>query len=236
MIVFFRPVNALFPHAERREIYPNSLLIILCHGVPANRQQIEAPRTLALATAAFGMIIAVSLPPRPRADGVRRPAERRRGRARRRARRPGGGGAVLAPARGGAAPSQPPISGSISSPPGSSMSARATGVTPFIVIGFDRAGEPLFVWPFGRATQGPAHARPLPRLQARQLQYRGVAARRVAAIAERDSARHLRPRCHEHRAGVVDLVVLLNQPRAGTGLPIRSPCCRISLRSTQASG
>jgi CelD/BcsL family acetyltransferase involved in cellulose biosynthesis len=29
-----------------------------------------------------------------------------------------------------------------------------TGVTPFIVVGFDGAGEPLFLWPFGRAQKG----------------------------------------------------------------------------------
>ncbi len=30
-----------------------------------------------------------------------------------------------------------------------------TGVTPFIVTGFDAAGEPVFVWPFGRQDMGP---------------------------------------------------------------------------------
>src|SRR5882672_1276443 len=30
-----------------------------------------------------------------------------------------------------------------------------TGVMPFIVTGFDRAGEPLFLWPFGATTKGP---------------------------------------------------------------------------------
>ena len=29
-----------------------------------------------------------------------------------------------------------------------------SGVTPFIVTGFDHAGEPLFVWPFGRTQKG----------------------------------------------------------------------------------
>ena len=29
------------------------------------------------------------------------------------------------------------------------------GITPFIVTGFDAQGEPLFVWPFGRAQKGP---------------------------------------------------------------------------------
>jgi CelD/BcsL family acetyltransferase involved in cellulose biosynthesis len=31
----------------------------------------------------------------------------------------------------------------------------SVGVTPFIVIGFDQAGEPLFLWPFGRTRKGP---------------------------------------------------------------------------------
>jgi CelD/BcsL family acetyltransferase involved in cellulose biosynthesis len=30
-----------------------------------------------------------------------------------------------------------------------------SGVTPFIVTGFDRAGEPAFLWPFGRKQAGP---------------------------------------------------------------------------------
>ncbi len=30
-----------------------------------------------------------------------------------------------------------------------------TGITPFIVVGFDRAGEPAFLWPFGRKHVGP---------------------------------------------------------------------------------
>jgi CelD/BcsL family acetyltransferase involved in cellulose biosynthesis len=29
------------------------------------------------------------------------------------------------------------------------------GITPFIVIGFDAAGQPLFLWPFGRKRMGP---------------------------------------------------------------------------------
>src|SRR5262245_43172329 len=34
------------------------------------------------------------------------------------------------------------------------VGARA-GVTPFIVVGLDRAGEPLCLWPFGRTRKGP---------------------------------------------------------------------------------
>jgi len=30
-----------------------------------------------------------------------------------------------------------------------------TGITPFVVVGFDRAGEPLFLWPFGHIRKGP---------------------------------------------------------------------------------
>jgi len=30
-----------------------------------------------------------------------------------------------------------------------------SGVTPFIVLGFDSGGEPAFLWPFGRARVGP---------------------------------------------------------------------------------
>lgn len=32
---------------------------------------------------------------------------------------------------------------------------RAIGVSPFIVVGFDRRDEPLFLWPFGRSRTGP---------------------------------------------------------------------------------
>ena len=31
----------------------------------------------------------------------------------------------------------------------------ATGVTPFIVVGFDALGAPLFLWPLGRRRMGP---------------------------------------------------------------------------------
>src|SRR5262245_12248343 len=30
-----------------------------------------------------------------------------------------------------------------------------TGMTPWIVVGLDDAGEPLFLWPFGRVKMGP---------------------------------------------------------------------------------
>jgi CelD/BcsL family acetyltransferase involved in cellulose biosynthesis len=30
-----------------------------------------------------------------------------------------------------------------------------SGITPFIIVGFDRVGEPLFLWPFGHARKGP---------------------------------------------------------------------------------
>ena len=53
-----------------------------------------------------------------------------------------------------------------------------TGVTPFIVVGFDDAGEPLFLWPFGRTQNGPAEGRAVPRVEAREFQCRIVAARR----------------------------------------------------------
>ena len=49
------------------------------------------------------------------------------------------------------------------------VGARA-GVAPFIVTGFDAAGEPVFLWPFGRQDMGPLQRRQVPRLQARQLQ------------------------------------------------------------------
>ena len=42
-----------------------------------------------------------------------------------------------------------------SSPPGSAMSAARRG-RPFIVVGFDAAGEPVFLWPFGRQQHGTA--------------------------------------------------------------------------------
>ena len=52
-------------------------------------------------------------------------------------------------------------------------------MTPFIVVGFNAAGEPLFLWPFGSPSRWAAWSRGrIPRRQTCQFQHGAVAARR----------------------------------------------------------
>ena len=112
--------------------------------------------------------------------------------------------------------SPPPISGSISSPPGSIMSARAPGVTPFIVVGFDDAGEPLFLWPFGRTQNGLLKV--VQFLGSKHANFNVGLWRRdsLAATARASSATSS---IVSRLEGIeVDLVALLSQPLAWDGI------------------
>jgi CelD/BcsL family acetyltransferase involved in cellulose biosynthesis len=88
------------------------------------------------------------------------------------------------------------------------------GVTPFLVTGFDHAGEPLFLWPFGRTRKGPLGL--VHFLGSKHANFNIGLWRRdsLAAISLRD-LRDIFARVAEHG---VDLVVLVNQPCSWDGL------------------
>jgi|SRR5262245_29878467 CelD/BcsL family acetyltransferase involved in cellulose biosynthesis len=87
-------------------------------------------------------------------------------------------------------------------------------ITPFIVTGFDRAGEPVLLWPFGRARLGPL----------RTVQFLGSKhANFNLGIWRRDlladiTAADLRNVFSEVAARGVDLAVLCSQPLSWDGI------------------
>jgi CelD/BcsL family acetyltransferase involved in cellulose biosynthesis len=89
-----------------------------------------------------------------------------------------------------------------------------TGVTPFIVTGFDHAGEPLFLWPFGRARTGPLEL--ISFLGSKHANFNVGVWRRdsVAAIGARE-LRDILARVADHG---VDLIALFNQPLSWDGV------------------
>jgi len=89
-----------------------------------------------------------------------------------------------------------------------------TGVTPFIVAGFDHAGEPLFLWPFGRAKTGPLEL--VRFLGSKHANFNIGLWRRdsVAAIGARE-LHDILARVADHG---VDLVALFNQPLSWDGV------------------
>jgi CelD/BcsL family acetyltransferase involved in cellulose biosynthesis len=82
------------------------------------------------------------------------------------------------------------------------------GVTPFLVTGFDPAGEPLFLWPLGRTRKGPLGL--VHFLGSKHANFNIGLWRRdsLPAISARD-LRDIFALAAEHG---VDLVVLVNQP------------------------
>jgi CelD/BcsL family acetyltransferase involved in cellulose biosynthesis len=89
-----------------------------------------------------------------------------------------------------------------------------TGVTPFIVVGLDQAGEPLCLWPFGRIRKGPLHL--VSFLGSKHANFNIALWRResLAAIGASDIGDIL-ARVADHG---VDLVALFDQPFAWDGL------------------
>src|SRR5262245_6593196 len=90
------------------------------------------------------------------------------------------------------------------------------GMTPFIVVGFDDADEPLFLWPFGRVRKGPLNV--VRFLGSKHANF-NVGLWRRDSLAMID-ARVLRgvfdgvaARAHD-----VDLVMLFNQPLTWDGI------------------
>jgi CelD/BcsL family acetyltransferase involved in cellulose biosynthesis len=91
------------------------------------------------------------------------------------------------------------------------VGARA-GVSPFIVAGLDQAGEPLFLWPLGRARLGPLE---LVRFLGSKHANFNVGLGRRDALASTDVRAVLEGVVAGHG---IDLVALLRQPLAWDGI------------------
>src|SRR5215470_13804015 len=91
------------------------------------------------------------------------------------------------------------------------VGARA-GVSPFIVAGLDQAGEPLFLWPLGRARLGPVE---LVRFLGSKHANFNVGLWRRDALATTDVRAVLEGVAAGHG---IDLVALLRQPLAWDGI------------------
>ncbi|HEY2229973.1 MAG TPA: GNAT family N-acetyltransferase [Xanthobacteraceae bacterium] len=116
------------------------------------------------------------------------------------------------------APEPPLISASICWPPGRITSAQH-GIVPFIVTGFDAAGQPLFLWPFGRKQMGPIGLAGF--LGSKHASYNiGLWRRDLAATIGAGDIADLFARIANGRHSV-DLFVLYSQPLswAGTANP-----------------
>ena len=89
-----------------------------------------------------------------------------------------------------------------------------TGVAPFIVAGFDHAGEPLFLWPFGRTQKGALKV--VHFLGSKHANFNvGLWRRDAAAALTVSDLRDIFQRVGQ--AGV-DLFALLSQPHAWDGI------------------
>ena len=95
------------------------------------------------------------------------------------------------------------------------VGARA-GVTPFIVTGLDHAGEPLFLWPLGRAQIGPLKL--VRFLGSKHANFNaGLWRRDVVAMMTARNIRAVFAGVAQDRHGV-DLVALLDQPLIWDGI------------------
>ena len=85
------------------------------------------------------------------------------------------------------------------------------GIVPFIVIGFDAAGQPLFLWPLGRKRVGPITLAGF--LGSKHASYNiGLWRRDLAAAISASEIRNLMARIAAHRSNRVDLLALHSQP------------------------
>jgi CelD/BcsL family acetyltransferase involved in cellulose biosynthesis len=91
-----------------------------------------------------------------------------------------------------------------------------TGIVPFIVIGFDAAGRPLFLWPFGRKQMGPFRLAGF--LGSKHASFNiGLWRRDLAAVIGEGDMRNLLARIAGGRDSV-DLLTLYSQPLTWAGL------------------
>jgi CelD/BcsL family acetyltransferase involved in cellulose biosynthesis len=85
------------------------------------------------------------------------------------------------------------------------------GIVPFIVIGFDAAGQPLFLWPLGRKRVGPITLAGF--LGSKHASYNiGLWRRDLAAAISASDIRNLMARIAADRSNRVDLLALHSQP------------------------
>ena len=88
------------------------------------------------------------------------------------------------------------------------------GIVPFIVIGFDGAGRPLFLWPFGRKQVGPFTVAGF--LGSKHASFNiGLWRRDIAATIDEGDVRNL---LAQIATGPVDLLALYSQPLSWAGL------------------
>jgi CelD/BcsL family acetyltransferase involved in cellulose biosynthesis len=88
-----------------------------------------------------------------------------------------------------------------------------TGVTPWIIVGFDDVGEPLFLWPFGRVKKGPLTIARF--LGSKHANFNmGLWRHEILQTLTAAGLRDLFTRV----AGGVDLLALLNQPLSWNGI------------------
>jgi CelD/BcsL family acetyltransferase involved in cellulose biosynthesis len=91
-----------------------------------------------------------------------------------------------------------------------------TGIVPFIIIGFDAVGRPLFLWPFGRKQLGPLHLAGF--LGSKHACFNiGLWRRDLAAAIGEGDIHALMARIAAGRAPV-DLITLHDQPLRWAGL------------------
>ena len=90
------------------------------------------------------------------------------------------------------------------------------GMKPFIVTGFDRLGEPLFLWPFGRTDKGPLKL--IRFLGSKHANFNmGLWRRDIVAAITAHQLREIFSRL-AGRAQGIDLAVLLSQPLSWDGV------------------
>jgi CelD/BcsL family acetyltransferase involved in cellulose biosynthesis len=91
------------------------------------------------------------------------------------------------------------------------------GIVPFIVIGFDAAGQPLFLWPLGRKRIGPIRLAGF--LGSKHASYNiGLWRRDLAAAISASDIRDLMARIAARPGNPVDLLALHSQPLTWAGL------------------
>ena len=91
-----------------------------------------------------------------------------------------------------------------------------SGITPFVVTGFDQAGEPVFLWPFGRTRVGPLHV--IEFLGSKHVNINlGLWRRDLAATITARNIRDVLDRIG-HSGPRADLLVLYRQPLEWNGL------------------
>jgi CelD/BcsL family acetyltransferase involved in cellulose biosynthesis len=91
------------------------------------------------------------------------------------------------------------------------------GIVPFIVIGFDSAGQPLFLWPLGRKRMGPITLASF--LGSKHASYNiGLWRRDLAAAISASDIRDLMARIATDRSNPVDLLALHSQPLTWAGI------------------